>query len=96
MHKNPKEWQRPEEFLPDRFDPNSPLYLTPGGKKRHIMSFIPWGSGKRICLGKTLAESQLKILITYLTQKYGISMLDRKYPGLVLTHRGMTPSSATK
>ena len=29
-----KEWQRPREFLPDRFDPNSPLFLTPDGKKR--------------------------------------------------------------
>ena len=34
LHKNPKEWIRPEEFLPERFDPTSPLHLTPSGEKR--------------------------------------------------------------
>ena len=31
LHHNPLEWQRPNEFLPRRFDPNSPLFLTPSG-----------------------------------------------------------------
>jgi hypothetical protein len=28
------EWIEPEKFIPERFNPNSPYYLTPSGKKR--------------------------------------------------------------
>ena len=35
LHRNPKEWQQPTKFIPERFDPKSPYYLTPSGKRRH-------------------------------------------------------------
>ena len=62
LHQNKKEWQQPLEYLPERFDPNSPLYLTPEGKKRHPLSFAPFLGGKRICLGKTFVETMSKII----------------------------------
>ena len=49
-------------FIPERWNPSSEYYLTPTGKKRHPMSFGPFGGGKRICLGKTLAENIGKCL----------------------------------
>ena len=64
---NPTEWQRPMEFLPERFDNSNPLSLTPAGKKRHPMSWVPFHGGNRVCFGKTLAESKLRIMMTYLT-----------------------------
>ena len=67
LHYNPSEWQRPNEFLPQRFDPADPLYLTPSGKKRHTYSFVPFNGGRRICFGKTFAESTMKIVATYMT-----------------------------
>eukprot|EP00347_Sterkiella_histriomuscorum_P017019 403350965 len=69
LHHNPKEWIDPETFIPERFDPSSRYYLTPAGEKRHPMSFGPFLGGRRICLGKTFAESILKcILPVILTQ----------------------------
>ena len=76
LHKNPAEWQRPNEFLPERFDPRSPLYLTPSGKKRNTMSWLPWSAGKRVCFGKTFAESNLKIMLTYLTQMFDMNFVE--------------------
>ncbi len=51
LHYNSAEWQRPYEFLPDRWDVQSDLYLTPGGKKRHPYSFTPFNGGRRGCIG---------------------------------------------
>ena len=31
LHMNEKQWQRPREFLPERFDPTDPLAKTPAG-----------------------------------------------------------------
>lgn len=62
LHRNPKEWQHPDKYIPDRFDPENPLFLTPEGKRRHPMSFAPFLGGKRICLGKTFVETISKII----------------------------------
>ena len=73
IHHDPSQWQRPTEFLPERFDHTDPLSLTPDGKKRHVNSYIPFHGGSRVCFGKTLAEIELKVLITFLTQKFDFS-----------------------
>ena len=58
------------EFLPDRFDSDDPLYLTPSGEKRHPYVFMPFSNGKRICFGKSFAEATMKMTLTYLTQYF--------------------------
>lgn len=68
LHRNSKQWQRPDEFLPERFDPQSPLYLTPDGKKRNAFAWFPFNGGQRICFGKTFAEANMRFIITYFTQ----------------------------
>jgi cytochrome P450 len=45
IHRDPREWQQPEEFIPERFDPDSKFFKTPSGKKRNPMSFIPFIAG---------------------------------------------------
>jgi cytochrome P450 len=61
LHRNPREYQQPNEYIPDRFDPSSPYYLTSAGKKRNTMSYMPFLGGKRVCLGKTFAEMSSKM-----------------------------------
>ena len=73
------QWIRPMEMLPERFDQNNPLSLTPEGKKRHNCSFVPFHGGPRVCFGKVLAEGNLKILICYMTQKFNFKFEDPKY-----------------
>ncbi|CDW88282.1 cytochrome p450 [Stylonychia lemnae] len=74
LHRNPKEWQEPSKFIPERFDPQSPYYLTPDGKKRKQCSYSPFLGGRRICLGKTFAENIAKCIIPII-----ISELDIKF-----------------
>lgn len=56
IHKDPKEWHDPLSFIPERFDSKSEFFKRPDGKPRHPFSYCPFFGGKRICLGKTLAE----------------------------------------
>jgi len=76
LHMHSREWQRPYEFLPQRFDNNDPLSLTADGKKRNPMSWVPFNGGKRVCFGKTFAEVNLKIVTTYLSQYFNFNMVD--------------------
>jgi len=78
LHFNTNEWQRPREFLPDRFDPEHPLYLTPSGKKRNSASWCPFFGGQRICFGKTFAENDMKIIATYFTQYFDLEFVDKE------------------
>ena len=63
LHINPKEWIEPMKFVPERFDSDSKWSLTPAGTKRHPMSFGPFLGGKRICLGKSFAESIGRLIV---------------------------------
>ena len=74
---DPEQWQRPTEFLPQRFDHNDPLSLTPAGKKRHANSWVPFHGGARSCLGKSFAEAQMKIFATLVTQKFNFEFEDK-------------------
>ena len=76
LHHNPEEWQEPERYIPERFDPSSPYFLTPAGKKRNPMSFMPFLGGKRICLGKTFAEVNSRIVGPAIFSQFNFEFVD--------------------
>ena len=83
IHFNPKEWHRPTELLPERFDPDSELFLKPGTKSiRHPKSWNPFSSGKRKCVGQTLAMLTAKVMLVRLLTKLDFDikqeLLDRE------------------
>lgn len=57
IHTDPKIWRDPHKFIPERFDPTSPYYLTPDGHKRHPYSYSPFGSSVRSCIGIKFTQS---------------------------------------
>ena len=50
INTNPNHWENPHEFRPERFEENM---LGVRGKHFHLLTF---GSGRRMCLGITLAQ----------------------------------------
>lgn len=70
LHLNSDHWQRPMEFLPDRFDLTHPLSRTPKGDRRSSYAWLPFNGGKRICFGKTFAECVIKVKLTMMTQMF--------------------------
>ena len=77
LHRNPKEWKEPNEYIPERFDPSSQYFLTPMGKKRHPMSWTPFLGGKRICLGKTFVETMSKIIGPTILYNFNFRFIDK-------------------
>ena len=92
LHQNENEWQRPLEFLPERFDHADPLSLTPGGKKRNPYSFAPFNGGKRICFGKTFADMNMKVVAIYASQYFNWVFQGEKYSAtkFPMLHLGMS------
>nr|AKH03504.1 cytochrome P450 3037B1 [Paracyclopina nana] len=62
--RDPDYWPDPNAFKPERF-------LTPDGSQViKEERFIPFGVGKRYCLGESLAKAELFIILTRLLQKF--------------------------
>mmetsp|Transcript_32588 Transcript_32588/g.24078 ORF Transcript_32588/g.24078 Transcript_32588/m.24078 type:complete len:108 (-) Transcript_32588:32-355(-) len=81
LHHSKDQWRDPDEFIPERFDPNSEYYLTPLGGKRHPMSFLPFEGGPRVCLGKTFAEFIGKLIAVHLFNCFDFEIEENKYEG---------------
>ena len=74
FHMDPDYWGDPKVFRPSRFltfDPEDS-----GGKfkleKRERL--IPYGFGKRVCMGENLAKAELWLFLTAILQKFTIKL----------------------
>jgi len=79
LHHNPEEWQRPNEFLPERWDPKSPLFYTPKGKKRHPYSYLPFSAGPRVCFGKTFADYAVRTIASILVYTVDMEFVNKNW-----------------
>ena len=73
---DPKEWIRPYEYNPDRFNPASEMYLRPDGKQRNPLAFCSFSGGKRICAGKTFAEIMLSLTVPLMYYHFDFEFTD--------------------
>ena len=83
---DPKEWQRPHEFIPERFDPDSEYFSKPnsGGKSRGTYSFIPFTYGSRGCPGRSFAMLEIRVVLAYLLTHVDFSIIQEYFekPGI--------------
>jgi cytochrome P450 len=66
-HRDPAAFDAPSEFDPERFAP------ARGARRASAAKLVGFGGGPRVCLGKTFAKLQLKIMIETLLQRFSIS-----------------------
>ncbi|XP_045612488.1 cytochrome P450 2L1 [Procambarus clarkii] len=67
IHHDPRYWDRPEQFLPERWLDQDGKFVA---KKE---GFLPFGVGKRSCLGEGLARMELFIFTTTVFQSLSFS-----------------------
>ncbi len=62
-HHNPKFWDAPEEFRPER-------WMGDAAKKRVKYSYIPFGAGKRSCIGGAMSQVENTLALSLLLRRF--------------------------
>src|SRR5450432_4118621 len=78
LHRHVKLWANPGRFDPERFSPER-------SATRARFSYLPFGGGKRICIGAAFALAEATILLATLAQRYSLRMV----PGHLVEPQGL-------
>ncbi len=65
-HRNPRFWEKPDEFYPERFAPEE-------SKSRPKFAYFPFGGGPRVCIGTQLALMEGQMILAMTLQKFRMS-----------------------
>ena len=60
-------WTRPDDFLPERFDPDRPM-----DPERPNFSYIPFSAGPRNCVGQRFAMQEVRVILAKFFSKYSV------------------------
>nr|QIU80468.1 cytochrome P450 monooxygenase CYP6CY49 [Aphis gossypii] len=86
IHHDPKYYPNPDTFDPERFTEEEK-------SKRPNGTFLPFGDGPRHCIGKRLAELELKLIISKILSNFEILPCEKtEIPLTFKTERGMITS----
>lgn len=69
IHKRPDLWDKPEEFIPERFEPEKI-------KSMPKFSYFPFGGGPRLCIGNNFALMEMQIVLATLAQKFNFKLAE--------------------
>jgi cytochrome P450 len=77
-HRLPEVFPEPEAFIPERFSRERKAALPRG-------AYVPFGGGRRICIGKRFGQIEVKLVATMLLQRLRLDAM----PGRAMTVRQM-------
>ncbi|HEY6549781.1 MAG TPA: cytochrome P450 [Solirubrobacterales bacterium] len=77
-HRLPEVFPEPEAFTPERFSRERKAALPRG-------AYVPFGGGRRICIGKRFGQIEVKLVATMLLQRLRLDAM----PGRTMTVRQM-------
>ena len=68
VHRHPEFWENPEGFDPERFNPEV-------AQGRPHYSFIPFGGGPRLCIGRDFALMESTMALARISQRYRLDLV---------------------
>ncbi|XP_072534573.1 cytochrome P450 2U1 [Salminus brasiliensis] len=83
VHRDPTVWENPDDFCPSRF-------LDEQGQLLRREYFIPFGIGRRVCMGEQLAKMELFLMFTSLMQAFTFRLPDGQPPPPMHGRFGLT------
>jgi cytochrome P450 len=63
LHRHPEFWDDPERFAPERFTPERIA-------QRPKHAYVPFGSGRRVCIGKHFALAELVLVLATVARRH--------------------------
>ncbi|UCM87918.1 cytochrome P450 [Streptomyces marincola] len=67
-HHNPRWWDNPMAFDPQRFTPEAV-------KERPRLAYLPFGAGPRQCVGNLMALLELRVIVSMINQRFRLSRI---------------------
>ncbi|MEL6873107.1 MAG: cytochrome P450, partial [Pseudomonadota bacterium] len=87
-HHNPRFWDEPEAFKPER-------WIGDAAKKRVKYSYLPFGGGKRSCIGGAMSQVENTLALSILLRRFQPEFAGETEPGInatvTLTPKGGLP-----
>jgi cytochrome P450 len=87
-HHNAKFWENPEDFLPER-------WLGDAAKSRTPYTYLPFGGGKRACIGGAMSQVENTLALSILLRRFRPEYVGVEPPGInatvTLTPKGGLP-----
>lgn len=68
VHHDPRFWDEPERFDPDRFTPER-------SKQRAMLTYLPFGSGKRVCIGGAMSQVENTFALALFLRRFDFEYL---------------------
>ncbi|XP_076451559.1 ultra-long-chain fatty acid omega-hydroxylase-like isoform X2 [Babylonia areolata] len=67
LHHNPTVWDRPHDYLPERFLGDNLTTMDP-------FQFVPFSAGPRNCIGQNFAMNELKVMVARLCHRFTLTL----------------------
>ncbi|WP_083086033.1 cytochrome P450 [Mycobacterium noviomagense] len=67
IHHDPRWWERPDDFDPTRF--------LGGGGERPRSAYLPFGGGRRICIGQSFALMEMVLMAAIMSQRFTFDLM---------------------
>jgi cytochrome P450 len=87
-HHSPKYWENPEDFVPER-------WMGDAAKKRIPYTYLPFGGGKRSCIGGAMSQVENTLALSILLRRFRPEYVGTEPPGInatvTLTPKGGLP-----
>ncbi len=74
LHRHPKYWQSGNEFDPSNFEKEQ--------FKGKNFAYIPFGQGKRMCIGRALADYQMQIIVGSIINQFELTTNNNVQPSI--------------
>lgn len=68
LHRNPKYWEEPDSFIPERFD----------SENAKNFAYYPFGAGPRLCIGEHFAMMEMALLIRKFYNSYTFTSFQKE------------------